>query len=750
MCNNVLSKKLKVLIALATLTSVCATVAVPVSATVRGNSEGVQVEDRATTNYRNVMYYGDWSIWGGEGNFYPKDMPLDKYTHLNLAFMDFDAQGNLKFCDPDAMIGHPLGNEGVTYGDINGGLINEFQVLRQKNPNLKIGISLGGWSKSNDFSVICRNEATLNKFVKNVMDFVRYANVDFVDIDWEYPNSKRDPDLVDNKNDEGTVHAGPDDKANYIKLLEKLRAALDEQGAELNKKYELSAALPMANSKVDDGIDVAKMFELLDFGNIMTYDAAGAWDEVSGHQTALYTNPDSPYKGKGFSVDESVKHYLSKGAPSEKVVIGAAYYTRGWEKINDNGPNSSLPGLYGTAERVNKDADNFVSFGAKNFAKIENGNGGRHGGVWPWRQQDALKQEYPGLKEYWDDSAKAPYLYSPSGAFFTYDNPRSIKEKTDYVKKYNLGGMIAWMASQDKETNSTKRDELTNATAEGLYGTNKLPTYEIVDNKADAAVKLTANKPQWGSGGSVTVNLNNTGKLTTTGGPDLLKTEESAKTLKNISMYIKTNNGVTITGADSPAPAPVLVDGYYKIDFSGVYDAKLIKPGASLKFDIKTSKELDSTLNGIEEIYITQRMHKNAPEFGKTVLFTGAEGTYDAEDVNKDGTVDVKDLTEVASRYNKKTGETGYDVKYDIVKDSIIDLFDLTKVSKKIETTTDGGGGEVTPPEPGDVKPFDENGTYAVGDLVLFNGKVYKCLVAYSNNPWWSPDKALGVIWIEV
>lgn len=45
--------------------------------------------------YRNVMYYGDWSIWGGEGNFYPKDIAADQLTHLNYAFLDFDSNGDL-------------------------------------------------------------------------------------------------------------------------------------------------------------------------------------------------------------------------------------------------------------------------------------------------------------------------------------------------------------------------------------------------------------------------------------------------------------------------------------------------------------------------------------------------------------------------------------------------------------------------------------------------------------------------------
>ncbi|MBC8824499.1 chitinase, partial [Escherichia coli] len=70
----------------------------------------------------------------------------------------------------------------------------------------------------------------------------------------------------------------------------------------------------------------------------------------------------------------------------------------------------------------------------------------------------------PTLKEYWDDTAKAPYLYSKeTGEFYTYDNTRSIGYKAQYVKDNNLGGMISWMQSQDKTTTSTKRDELTKA-----------------------------------------------------------------------------------------------------------------------------------------------------------------------------------------------------------------------------------------------------------------------------------------------
>ncbi|MDO7205542.1 glycosyl hydrolase family 18 protein [Paraclostridium bifermentans] len=68
-------------------------------------------------------------------------------------------------------------------------------------------MSLGGWSKSGDFSEVAANPDKRANLVKNVLKFIEYTNMDFVDIDWEYPCDVRQPDLIDNKNDEGTPNA---------------------------------------------------------------------------------------------------------------------------------------------------------------------------------------------------------------------------------------------------------------------------------------------------------------------------------------------------------------------------------------------------------------------------------------------------------------------------------------------------------------------------------------------------------------
>ena len=90
-------KKMKKTVAILTVTSMLMGITITVIPSM--NASAMEV---AAQNKRNVMYYGDWSIWGGENKFYPKDIPADQLTHLNLAFLDFNASGDLIFCDKDA------------------------------------------------------------------------------------------------------------------------------------------------------------------------------------------------------------------------------------------------------------------------------------------------------------------------------------------------------------------------------------------------------------------------------------------------------------------------------------------------------------------------------------------------------------------------------------------------------------------------------------------------------------------------
>ena len=114
--------------------------------------------------YRNVMYYGDWSIYSGQKNFTPDKIDGSLITHLNFAFMDADANGDLITTDTWADYENP--NVGFSVGTDNkyAGVLGAMVLLRQKYPNMKIGVSVGGWTRSGDFPKIAASETTRKNF----------------------------------------------------------------------------------------------------------------------------------------------------------------------------------------------------------------------------------------------------------------------------------------------------------------------------------------------------------------------------------------------------------------------------------------------------------------------------------------------------------------------------------------------------------------------------------------------------------
>ena len=146
--------------------------------------------------YRNVMYYGEWSIYAGQKNFYPSKMDPKLITHLNFAFMDMDSNGDLVLCDEyaDFQITTLPELSGINYGAPYAGVLGALAILKIKNPHLKIGISVGGWTRSGDFSEISRDKVKRQNFANNIVKFIDYLGYDFVDIDWEYPTAVRQGD----------------------------------------------------------------------------------------------------------------------------------------------------------------------------------------------------------------------------------------------------------------------------------------------------------------------------------------------------------------------------------------------------------------------------------------------------------------------------------------------------------------------------------------------------------------------------
>ncbi|TDP02156.1 glycoside hydrolase family 18 protein [Flavobacterium sp. 245] len=283
--------------------------------------------------------------------------------------------------------------------------IKHLVSLKVKNPQLKIILSLGGWGGCEPCSSAFSTAEGRLKFAKSVKEVSDYFKADGLDLDWEYPAIEGLP---------GHLYQAVD-KPNFTELLKILRSTL-------GKKYELSFAAGGFQKYLDESIDWKAVTPLVNRINIMSYDLVNGYSKVTGHHTPLYsTNP------KEESTDRAVTYLLKQGVPSEKLIIGGAFYTRTWKNV-ENINN----GLYQAGEHIQ--GTDFKSF-ANVFTEAN------------------------GWKYFWDDKAKAPYWYNEKEkTFATGDDLTSIKAKTEYAKSKKLGGIMFWELVLD-----TPRDGMVNA-----------------------------------------------------------------------------------------------------------------------------------------------------------------------------------------------------------------------------------------------------------------------------------------------
>jgi chitinase len=171
--------------------------------------------------------------------------------------------------------------------------------------------------------------------------------------------------------------------------------------------------------------EMSEVSDTVDWVNLMTYDFHGDWDDVSGHHAPLYDEAGEASTGM-LSVNDTVKAFMDAGIPARKLVMGIPFYGRSWTEcgVTNNG----------LGQACGKGAKGVIADGIHEYGNLEkqgwlNGN---------------------GFVRYWSDNAKVPWLYKKStGTFVTYEDPESIRYKTDYVKAKGLGGAMLWELSQD-------------------------------------------------------------------------------------------------------------------------------------------------------------------------------------------------------------------------------------------------------------------------------------------------------------
>ena len=289
----------------------------------------------------------------------------NKITHINYAFANIKDGKVIEGKDTDTEI------------------IKKLNNLKQVNKNLKILISVGGWSWSKNFSDAVLTEESREKFANSAIAFMQRHKIDGIDLDWEYPGLPGD----------GNVHR-PEDKENFTAILKLLREKLDALTTNQNK-YLLTIASGASQNYLNH-TNMREAHIYLDFINIMTYDFHGGGERKTGHHANLNR---SGYDDNAIvrNATSAVQEHVDAGIPIDKIVLGVPFYGRWWK-----GTDPMNNGLY---QKTNG------ATGSYNYNAII----------------DSINSN-KGYVEYWDEAAKVPYIWRQKDSLFiTYDNAKSFK-----------------------------------------------------------------------------------------------------------------------------------------------------------------------------------------------------------------------------------------------------------------------------------------------------------------------------------
>jgi chitinase len=442
-------------------------------------------------------YFPSWGIYNAR-KYWVRHIPFDRVTHINYAFANIDPatsevvigdsfaeETNRK--DPETDDGLPAGNlyQLTHYRD--------FGHEGPAYPHLKIIISVGGWTWSENFSDAAATPESRWRFADSLRNFVATYNLDGADIDWEYPTG--DPN---NCGEEDNV-CRPEDPINHALLIMASRLMLGED-------KELTVALPAspeAMAKILPPLldnerilqdqttleimrnpDGPEFFELadgsptaldaLDRIHVMIYDLVGAsWEDTTRHHAPLYGYYNDP------AIGDPVKEHFTKlnghfaiqayrfvhddyssfnpdnpdltssryvgNIPAEKLSFGLPLYGRAFKSV-DVGSHDTYEGLFqftdsSARRRTPKgtwDGGQWGNSGVFGYWDILLNHGGDMNA--PDSQVTHAESDWGGafgLRPY------GPYSFD-GDLWIGFDDCEALADKVDYVETQGLGGVMFW------------------------------------------------------------------------------------------------------------------------------------------------------------------------------------------------------------------------------------------------------------------------------------------------------------------
>ncbi|CAB3250873.1 unnamed protein product [Arctia plantaginis] len=298
-------------------------------------------------------------------------------------------------------------NKQITLDDYQYKTIRNVVKLKQKNPGLKILLSVGGSGNDNGFSDMVVNHASRKIFIKSIKSILRNYSLDGIDLDWEFPAVHREK-------------IGARERQHFSQLLREIRMEYYRE----KRNYILTIAAAAPEAIVNLAYDIDQVNQYVDFVNIMTYDYHfyNKYTPFTGLNSPLYPRSSEQMYLATLNVNYTVHMYLDKGLDRSKIVVGIPTYGHTFSLVNANNP------------RVGSPASGFGSLSTSGFIN--------------YPDVCVLVQNFTDVSVVQDNEAKVPYMYRNTD-WVSYDTPQSVVEKANFIRENNLRGAMIYSLNAD-------------------------------------------------------------------------------------------------------------------------------------------------------------------------------------------------------------------------------------------------------------------------------------------------------------
>lgn len=351
---------------------------------------------KGNTLSRVIGYYEAWNARSTCHAMQPNELPLAALTHLNYAFAYLDPS-TFKVTTMDAATPTSL--------------FDDISDLKVDNPDLKIFVSLGGWTFSDNdtytqpiFGNIARSASNRQTFADGLVTFLNHYGFDGVDLDWEYPGA---PDRGGKS----------DDTSNYVELVKTLRATFDRSGRSLGLTFTAPSSFWYLR-----WFDLPGMMKYCDWVNLMSYDLHGTWDSTNpiGSIVQGHTNLTE--------IKLAAELFWRVNIPAHQIALGFGFYGRAFTLSNPSCTTPGCPFSGGAKAGVCTKTSGYLAY---------------------YEVQDILKKD-PSIQVHHDKEAAVKYFTFDTDQWISYDDADTFKQKIEWADSMGFSGSLIWASDLGK------------------------------------------------------------------------------------------------------------------------------------------------------------------------------------------------------------------------------------------------------------------------------------------------------------